>query len=274
MTTGDNSGRSVWRLAVLAGLACGIVGVSGCRHGNRAQMPPPQAMPPAAEQPVNPPPAPPAETEAPPPARIPVTPVPSGGVDAADLRYVETHRPLYSQVGNATWYSAPYEGRRTAAGQVFSDSAMTAAHRTLPMGSLIEVTNLITGQSGIMRITDRGPFVEGRILDMTIASAKATGVYRSGVARVRIDVYETPKPLAIGGRWCVQIGAFHSEREANGLKRELERTYPAANVIEFPGQEKSFWVRIRPKGDNRQMAVYIERHIHPSEGNAFLTRLD
>jgi rare lipoprotein A len=253
VTTGDNAGRSIWRLAALSGLTCAILGVSGCRHGNQAQMPPPQAMPPPAEQPVNPPPLPPAE---------------------ADLRYVETHRPLYTQVGNATWYSAPYEGRRTADGQVFSDSAMTAAHRTLPMGSLIEVTNLVTGQSGVMRVTDRGPFVEGRILDMTIASAKATGVYRSGVARVRIDVYETPKPLAIGGRWCVQIGAFHSEGEAIRLKRELESAYPTANVIEFPGQERSFWVRIRPKGDNRQMAVYIERHIHPSEGNAFLTRLD
>ncbi len=265
--------RNVWRLAAVAGLAGAILGVSGCRHRNQAQMPPPQAMPPPAEQPVNPPPPPPAETEAPPPARIPVTPVPPGGVDAADLEYVENHRPLYTQVGYATWYSAPYEGRRTADGQVFSDAAMAAAHRTLPMGSLIQVTNLTTGQTGVMRITDRGPFVEGRILDMTIASAKATGIYRSGLAKVRIDVYETPKPLATGGRWCVQIGAFHSESEAIRLKRELERAYPTANVIEFPG-EKSYWVRIRPQGDNRQMAVYIERHIHPSEGNVFLTRLD
>ena len=273
MTTSDYRWRSAWRIAALAGVAGAVLGVSGCRHRNQAQMPPPQALPPPAEQPVYTPPSP-AETEAPPPARIPETPAPPGGVDTADLRYVETHRPLYTQVGYATWYSAPYQGRRTADGQVFSDWAMTAAHRTLPMGSLIEVTNLATGQSGVMRITDRGPFVEGRILDMTIASAKATGVYRSGLARVRIDIYETPKPLATGGRWCVQIGAFHSEREAIRLKHELDRAYPRANVIEFPGEEKSYWVRIRPEGDNRAMAVYIERHIHPSEGNAFLTRLD
>ncbi len=272
MTITDSRWKSSCRLAALAGLAGAILGVSGCRHAGQAQMPPPQALPPPAEQPVNPPP--PVETEIPPPARIPVTPVPPGGVDAADLEYVETHRPLYAQVGYATWYSAPYEGRRTADGQVFSDSAMTAAHRTLPMGSLIEVTNLATGQTGVMRITDRGPFVEGRILDMTMASAKATGVYRSGLAKVRIDVYETPKPLATGGRWCVQIGAFHSEGEALRLKRELARAYPTANVIEFPGEERSYWVRIRPQGDNRQTAVYIARHIHPSQGNAFLTRLD
>lgn len=272
MTRSDFQWRCLWRLAALAGLAAAMLGVSGCGHRNQAQLPPPQALPPPAEQPVYAPP--PSETEAPVPPRIPETPVPPGGVSAADLQFVESHQPLYTQVGYATWYSAPYEGRRTADGQVFSDAAMTAAHRTLPMGSLIEVTNLATGQSGVMRITDRGPFVEGRILDMTMASARATGVYRSGLARVRIDVYETPKPLATGGRWCVQIGAFHSEGEAIRFKRELQRAYPTANVIEFPGEERSYWVRIRPEGDNRQTAVYIARHIHPAEGNAFLTRLD
>jgi rare lipoprotein A len=124
-----------------------------------------------------------------------------------------------------------------------------------------------------MRITDRGPFVEGRMLDLTIAAAKATGIYRTGLALVRLDVYETPKPINTGGRWCVQIGAFHSEREAIKLKQELLRRYTDANVIEFPG-ENSYWVRIRPEGDDRQMAEYIAQHLRPSEGEAYLTRLD
>lgn len=206
-------------------------------------------------------------------ARIPVTPVPPGGVDEVDLQYIATHRPIATQTGYATWYTAPYKGRKAADGEVFEDNAMTAAHRTLPMGSLVVVTNLETGQSSALRITDRGPFVEGRILDLTIAAAKATGIYRMGLARVRMDVYETPKPITVGGRWCVQIGAFHSEREALRLKAELQREYPEANVIEFPG-EKSYWVRIRPQGDDRAMALYIAQHVHPVEGDAFLTRLD
>ena len=144
---------------------------------------------------------------------------------------------------------------------------MTAAHRTLPMGSLVVVTNLKTGQSGVMRITDRGPFVEGRILDLTIASAKATGIYRAGLANVRMDVYSTPKPIDTGGRWCVQIGAFHSEREAMKLKQELLRHIADANVIEFPG-ENSYWVRIRPEGDDREIAEYIARHLRPSRGRS------
>jgi rare lipoprotein A len=180
-----------------------------------------------------------------------------------------------TEVGLATWYSAPYKGRRSANGEVFDDTAMTAAHRTLPMGSLIVVTNLTTGQWAAMRISDRGPFIEGRIVDLTIASAKATGVYRAGVVRVRVDVYQTPKPIETGGRWCVQIGAFHSEHQAIKLKSQLLSKYPDANVIEFPGQEAaSFWVRIRPQGDNRQQAELIARQLQPSEGEAFLTRLD
>lgn len=250
-------------------LAIVLLGISGCRHKQRAAQVPPQALPPPATYPATvPPPA-----NAPPSSRIPITPVPPGGVSEADLDFVATHQPIQSEEGYATWYTAPYRGRRSANGQVFDDWAMTAANRTLPMGSLVEVTNLTTGQSGVMRITDRGPFVEGRILDLTIASAKAVGIYRTGMARVRLDVYEAPKPIGIGGRWCVQIGAFHDERDAIKLKEQLLRTYPGSNVIEFPG-EKSYWVRIRPQGDDRQTAEYIADHLRPVEGNAFLTRLD
>ena len=114
-------------------------------------------------------------------SRIPITRVPSGGIDSKDIDFVNKHRPIESEVGYATWYTAA-RGRKSANGQVFSNRALTAAHRTLPMGSLIVVTNLKTGQRSAMRITDRGPFVEGRILDLTIASAKATGVYQMGLA--------------------------------------------------------------------------------------------
>jgi rare lipoprotein A len=205
--------------------------------------------------------------------RIPVTPVPPGGVTDADYDFIESHRPMESEFGLATWYTAPYKGRAAANGQVFDDMALTAAHRTLPMGSLVVVTNLKTGQASAMRISDRGPFVDGRIVDLTIASARATGIYRQGVAQVRVDVYQTPKPIETGGRWCVQIGAFSNEEEAVRLKRELLTHYPGARVIEFPG-EKAFWVRIRPEGDDRGMAEYIAQHLRPAEGEAFLTRLD
>jgi len=243
--------------------------VTGCGHRHVANQPPPQSTAPPQQAPQNTT----AGNEAPRPARIPPTPAPPGGVSDEDRAYVSAHSPIYTEEGYATWYSAPYKGRRSANGQVFSDFAMTAAHRTLPMGSLIVVTNMRTSQSAIMRITDRGPFVDGRILDMSIASARATGVYRAGLAEVRVDVYETPKPIETGGRWCVQIGAFHSEHQALKLKEQLLRKYPNSNVIEFPGED-SYWVRIRPEGDNREIAESIARRLRPTEGEAFLTRLD
>jgi rare lipoprotein A len=262
----------VLRQAAWLALALALAATPGCRHHRKVAQPPaPQAAPPstgATEQEGYP--------EAPrrlPPARIPVTPAPPGGVSAEDLKFVKTHRPILTEAGLATWYTAPYKGRKAANGEVFDDRALTAAHRTLPMGSLIVVTNLKTGQSSAMRITDRGPFVEGRIIDLTIASARATGVYRAGLVRVRVDVYKTPKPIGRGGRWCVQIGAFKSERAALRLKNQLLRRYPDSNVIEFPGED-SYWVRIRPEGDNREEAERIARHLRPTEGEAFLTRLD
>ncbi len=257
-------------LACCAALALAAGMATGCGHQRQGTQIPPQATAPAPET------GPPAEANVPeltPPARISPTPVPRGGVSEADREYIATHRPILSEEGYATWYTAPYKGRRAANGEVFSDYAMTAAHRTLPMGTLIVVTNLSTGQSGAMRITDRGPFVEGRILDLSMASAKATGIYRSGMAMVRLDVYRTPKSIAIGGRWCVQIGAFHSERKAIRLKEQLLRRYPGSNVIEFPGED-SYWVRIRPEGDDKREAELIARQVRPAEGEAYLTRLD
>jgi rare lipoprotein A len=243
------------------------VAVASCSHRRQTAAPSQQTAPPIAPAPGQ------STAEPSTPARIPPTPVPPGGVNQRDVEFVNSHRPIESEVGYATWYTAPYKGRRAANGQVFNDHALTAAHRTLPMGSLIVVTNLKTGQASAMRITDRGPFVDGRILDLTVASAKATGVYRTGLAHVRIDVYETPKPIDRGGRWCVQIGAFHSEHQAKKLRSQLEHKYPGSNVIEFPGED-SYWVRIRPQGDNREQAELIARRLRPAEGEAFLTRLD
>jgi rare lipoprotein A len=173
----------------------------------------------------------------------------------------------------ASWYGPPYNKRRGANGEVFDQNAVSAAHRTLPMGSLIRVTNLQTGQTAVMRITDRGPFVPDRVLDLSVGAAKELGVWRPGTARVRIDVYEAPKPIAQGGRWCVQIGAFSSEHEAVKLQDHLQRKYQTANVIEFTGPT-GHWVRIRPAGDDRARADQIAKELQPKEGEAYLVRLD
>ncbi len=173
----------------------------------------------------------------------------------------------------ASWYGPPYNRRRGANGEIYNQDAMTAAHRTLPMNSLVRVTNLATGKQAVVRITDRGPFVPGRILDLSLASAKETGVYLPGTAKVRVDVYATPSPIETGGRWCVQIGAFKHEGEAEKLRDHLRRKYETANVIEFAGPT-GHWVRIRPAHDEKGRAVEIAKDLRPREGEAYLVRLD
>ena len=191
----------------------------------------------------------------------------------ADAEFVSSHPVIYTEEGLASWYGPPYDKRRGANGEIYNKDALTAAHRTLPMNSLIKVTNLATGQSVIVRVTDRGPFVHQRTLDLSLASAKAIDVWRPGVARVRIDVFAAPSRLDSGGRWCVQIGAIKSERQALKLRDDLTRKYHTANVIEFTGPT-GHWVRIRPQADDRSRAMEIARTVEPKEGEAYLVRLD
>ena len=184
-------------------------------------------------------------------------------------------KPLSVQVGLSSWYGPPYNNRRGANGEIFDQNAMTAAHNTLPMGTIIRVTNLATGQSAIVKITDRGPFVHGRILDLSLAAAKATGVYRAGVAKVRIEVLSEPSTTSATGKWCVQVGAFSNAGNAIKLKNDLIRRNPTAKVIEFPGPT-GHWVRVNtPQGDKAK-AAQIADSIRPNESSAeaYLVRLD
>ena len=113
-------------------------------------------------------------------------------------------KPMSTETGLASWYGPPYHNRRASNGEVYNMHAMTAAHRTLPLGSIVRVTNVKTGSSAVVRITDRGPFIEGRIIDLSLAAAKATDVWKAGIAQVRLDVLKTPTPLATGGRWATR----------------------------------------------------------------------
>jgi peptidoglycan lytic transglycosylase len=246
---------SVASPASLLVLSGAMLLAGGCAHKQQVAYTPP---PPPAVSP---------ETTAPAPAPAPVPSL------TADEQFVDTHTPIYSQTGIASWYGPPYHNRVGANGTVYDENGISAAHRTLPMGSLIRVTNVKTGQSAVMRITDRGPFVPGRILDLSVGAAKAVGLWRAGTGEVRIDVFSTPKPMDEGGRWCVQIGAFLHQKSALHLQDQLEREYRTANVIEFAGPT-GYWVRIRPENDNRTQAIAIARSLQPSEGEAWLVRLD
>lgn len=101
--------------------------------------------------------------------------------------------PLFMETGLASWYGAKHHGKRTASGEVFDQNKFTAAHRTLPWGSIVKVTNLANRQSVELRINDRGPYGRGRIIDVSRAAARVLGMTRSGVARVRVELISSPE---------------------------------------------------------------------------------
>jgi rare lipoprotein A len=92
------------------------------------------------------------------------------------------------EVGQASYYAAEYHGQRTASGERFHEGKLTAAHRTLPFGTRVRVTNLENGRSVVVRVTDRGPFRKGRVIDVSKRAARVLGVLREGTARVRLEV--------------------------------------------------------------------------------------
>jgi rare lipoprotein A len=184
------------------------------------------------------------------------------------------NKPVQVETGIASWYGAPYHNRRGSNGEVYDMNAMTAAHRTLPLGSIVRVTNAESGKSAVVRITDRGPFIEGRIIDLSQAAAKQIGLVQKGTGRVRVEVLKTPQPIESGGRWAVQLGGFERENSAREIADHLTRRYHSARVLTFSSPTGAWWVRVRVKDDLRARAEEITRGTKTSEGGVFLVRLD
>lgn len=173
----------------------------------------------------------------------------------------------------ASWYGPHYNKRRSANGEIYDMDAMTAAHLTIPLNSIARVTNVKTGDSVVLRITDRGPFVNDRIIDLSKAAAEKLDVYRHGTALVKIEVLESPVPIDSGGRWCVQIGAFKSAEVAAQLKETLTRRYQTARILQFTSPIGEEWLRVRVAQDDKKRAEEVIQETHTDAG-MYLVRLD
>jgi rare lipoprotein A len=229
--------------------------LSGCGHkATKAQVPPPPAIPQ--------------------PGTASIPPSQPTTSENEKIEVPADTKPIFEEVGLASWYGAPYHNRRGSNGEVYDMNAMTAAHLTLPLGSIVRVTNLKTEHTAIVRITDRGPFVNGRILDLSLAAAKALDVYLPGTAKVRLEVLQAPAPLDIGGRWAVQIGSIAGKKEAAELADHLQRRYQTAQVLKFESPVGGWWVRVRVMNDDRERATALARETDTPEGSVFLVRLD
>ena len=158
-----------------------------------------------------------------------------------------------TETGIASWYGFPYHGRRAASGEVYDMQQLTAAHRTLPFQTWIEVTNLSNGKQVDVRINDRGPFAKGRILDLSQAAARDIDMLRAGTARVRLKVIAppaSPQPIAPAAEpvasspalsqpppisptncFVVQAGAFADHDHAESLRAALEVRFMPARLL-------------------------------------------
>ena len=215
-------------------------------------------------------------TPAPPPATQTETPAQTGPAEPEGeaLAVPQDARPIWVETGLASWYGPPYHNRRASNGELYDMHRMTAAHRTLPLNSIVRVTNLKSGSSTVVRITDRGPFVERRVIDLSLAAAKAVDVWRPGTAPVRLGVLQAPRPIEDGGRWCVQIGAIHDEEIASALKSRLMRRYQTARVLQFSSPVGDWWIRVRVAGDDRLRAEELAAAVEPEQGSVWLVRMD
>ena len=125
--------------------------------------------------------------------------------------------------GIASWYGPPFNGRRASNGEIYDMYKFTAAHRTLAFNAIVRVTNLTNGKQVDVRITDRGPFVGNRIIDLSLAAARALDMVGPGTAHVRLELVSGQTETV--GFFAVQVGAFQNEENAERLKSRLSQTY-------------------------------------------------
>jgi len=168
-----------------------VLALAGCGHKKRAQVVPPRPGPRAG------------------------TPVEVG----------------QTETGVASWYGHPYHGRAAANGEIYDMEKMTAAHRTLPFNTWVRVYDLDNNKTTEVRIIDRGPFVDGRIIDLSHAAAQQIEMIGPGTARVRVEVISAP-PNATPGIFAIQVGAFRVKENAERLRNLMEQQYGAARLLQ------------------------------------------
>lgn len=235
------------RFAALALCACVLA--AGCHKKVKIPVPPPPA-PGAGTAPRT------SRRPAPPPAVAP----PVGTVET----------------GVASWYGKPYDGRQAADGEIYDMETMVAAHRTLPFQTMVRVRNVKNDKTVDVRIIDRGPFVNGRIIDLSHAAARAIDLIGPGFGPVELTILATPaSAAAVVAQFGVQVGAFREEANADRMQERMTKEYGAAKKVLRAG-DPSIWRVVagaEPTEDAAEaLAQKIREEQHVPE--AFVVRLD
>lgn len=181
--------------------------------------------------------------------------------------------PGWAETGIASWYGDPYHGRQTANGETYDMEQFTAAHRTLPFGAVLRVTCLSNRKTVTVRVNDRGPFVDGRIIDLSLAAARQIDLVRPGTAKVRLDLLSYSKARPVDGAFGVQVGKYTSRRDAEKLREKLIGHYDPVEIVNQDGSKNKWRVVVGRKsseGDARVLSEVLRR----SQKDVFVVRID
>jgi rare lipoprotein A len=176
--------------------------------------------------------------------------------------------------GLASWYGHPYHGRAAADGEIYDMETLVAAHRTLPFQTRVQVRNLSNDKTVDVRIIDRGPFVGGRIIDLSHAAAKEIDLIGPGVAQVEVTIIGTPA-VPEPALFAVQIGAFRDKTNADRAERNMMAAYGAAKAILRVG-DPPVWRILAGRENSTDAAEALAKRIRAEqhEPQAFVVRLD
>jgi rare lipoprotein A len=235
-----------------------LIILGGCAHRHVANQPPAQTPYPA-----------------PPPTSQPrVAPGPSRASGAPPAIERQPAVPgEYVEEGVASWYGLPFNGRRTSNGEIYDMHEFTAAHRTLPFGAVVRVTNLRNGKQTQVRINDRGPFVADRVIDLSLSAAQAIEMVGTGTSQVRLEVIAGPNPVA--GVFAVQIGAFLKQENAQNLKAQMEARSLPVTISTFDSANGLLY-RVRVgRLATEEAANQLAAQLHSTyQFTTFVVRLD
>ena len=188
----------------------------------------------------------------------------------------------FTEEGVASWYGRPFHGRRTASGETYDMYAMTAAHRVLPMGTQVRVTNLRNKSSCMVRINDRGPFVGNRVIDLSYKAAKKLGMVEAGTVPVRVEAVGQPveygqaRPTFALGPLTIQVGSFTKRANAERLAARLDRSYGPgqARVSVYEGERTFYRVRVFTCPSRQEAQARLKTLEKDGFGLGFIVALD
>ena len=190
------------------------------------------------------------------------------------IQYIPENQPQnYTQKGIASWYGKKFHGRKTASGEIYNMYSMTAAHKTLPLQTWVRVHNLQNNKEIVVRINDRGPFVKGRVIDLSFTGAKKLGIAELGTAPVKLVVLGRLKnkkskqkeylPVDLyTGNFSIQVGAFQVKSNADKLKHELSKAYENVHIVSHKDHRGTFY-RVRVgKYSTLKKALMLEKKMN------------